>query len=132
MACCRWTAIRLIELLSACSNRHNDRIVFSGEADELTIICRCHYNFSISLLLQHAAKHIPRDSHFGVRQFQGNLVASHLHVVSQVLHMDRNNYYGGESASLNLNQVRQPGCDCSSAAAKSAANRDEWVLSGSV
>lgn len=24
----------------------------------------------------------------------------------QVLHMDRNNYYGGESASLNLNQVR--------------------------
>lgn len=27
----------------------------------------------------------------------------------QVLHMDRNNYYGGESASLNLNQVRSPG-----------------------
>ena len=25
---------------------------------------------------------------------------------AQVLHMDRNNYYGGESASLNLNQVR--------------------------
>ncbi len=24
----------------------------------------------------------------------------------KVLHMDRNNYYGGESASLNLNQVR--------------------------
>ena len=24
---------------------------------------------------------------------------------TQVLHMDRNNYYGGESASLNLNQV---------------------------
>ena len=24
----------------------------------------------------------------------------------QVLHMDRNNYYGGESARLNLNQVR--------------------------
>jgi Rab GDP dissociation inhibitor len=24
----------------------------------------------------------------------------------QVLHMDRNTYYGGESASLNLNQVR--------------------------
>lgn len=24
----------------------------------------------------------------------------------QVLHMDRNSYYGGESASLNLNQVR--------------------------
>ena len=23
----------------------------------------------------------------------------------QVLHIDRNNYYGGESASLNLNQV---------------------------
>lgn len=23
----------------------------------------------------------------------------------KVLHMDRNNYYGGESASLNLNQV---------------------------
>jgi Rab GDP dissociation inhibitor len=23
----------------------------------------------------------------------------------QVLHMDRNNYYGGQSASLNLNQV---------------------------
>ena len=26
--------------------------------------------------------------------------------VWQVLHMDRNTYYGGESASLNLNQVR--------------------------
>ncbi len=24
----------------------------------------------------------------------------------KVLHMDRNNYYGGQSASLNLNQVR--------------------------
>lgn len=24
----------------------------------------------------------------------------------QVLHIDRNNYYGGQSASLNLNQVR--------------------------
>lgn len=23
----------------------------------------------------------------------------------QVLHIDRNNYYGGQSASLNLNQV---------------------------
>jgi Rab GDP dissociation inhibitor len=26
-------------------------------------------------------------------------------VASQVLHIDRNNYYGGESASLSLNQV---------------------------
>jgi RAB protein geranylgeranyltransferase component A len=25
----------------------------------------------------------------------------------QVLHIDRNNYYGGQSASLNLNQVRR-------------------------
>lgn len=28
-------------------------------------------------------------------------------LVSQVLHIDRNNYYGGQSASLNLNQVRK-------------------------
>ena len=27
----------------------------------------------------------------------------------QVLHIDRNNYYGGQSASLNLNQVRGGG-----------------------
>lgn len=27
-------------------------------------------------------------------------------VAMQVLHMDRNDYYGGESASLNLNQAR--------------------------
>lgn len=27
-------------------------------------------------------------------------------LVIQVLHMDRNDYYGGESTSLNLNQVR--------------------------
>ena len=27
------------------------------------------------------------------------------HAQPQVLHMDRNNYYGGESASLSLNQV---------------------------
>jgi RAB protein geranylgeranyltransferase component A len=26
-------------------------------------------------------------------------------LLSQVLHMDRNDYYGGESASLNLIQV---------------------------
>jgi RAB protein geranylgeranyltransferase component A len=26
-------------------------------------------------------------------------------MILQVLHMDRNNYYGGESASLNLQQV---------------------------
>ena len=26
----------------------------------------------------------------------------------QVLHIDRNNYYGGQSASLNLNQVCTP------------------------
>lgn len=28
----------------------------------------------------------------------------------QVLHMDRNNYYGGDSASLNLNQVGRQEC----------------------
>lgn len=28
------------------------------------------------------------------------------HCAVQVLHIDRNNYYGGQSASLNLNQVR--------------------------
>lgn len=28
----------------------------------------------------------------------------------KVLHMDRNNYYGGQSASLNLNQVRTDSC----------------------
>ena len=27
----------------------------------------------------------------------------------KVLHMDRNDYYGGECASLNLSQVRGPG-----------------------
>ena len=27
----------------------------------------------------------------------------------QVLHMDRNDYYGGDSASLNLTQVRAAG-----------------------
>lgn len=27
-------------------------------------------------------------------------------ISSQVLHIDRNNYYGGQSASLNLNQAR--------------------------
>lgn len=26
--------------------------------------------------------------------------------LQQVLHMDRNDYYGGESTSLNLNQVK--------------------------
>ena len=26
----------------------------------------------------------------------------------KVLHMDRNDYYGGDSASLNLTQVREP------------------------
>ena len=27
-------------------------------------------------------------------------------ILFQVLHIDRNNYYGGQSASLNLNQVK--------------------------
>ena len=31
--------------------------------------------------------------------------AAQLLLCSQVLHIDRNNYYGGQSASLNLNQV---------------------------
>lgn len=33
-------------------------------------------------------------------------LAAHHRNLLQVLHVDRNNYYGGESASLNLIQVR--------------------------
>ena len=33
------------------------------------------------------------------------LVTDILHLIYQVLHMDRNDYYGGESTSLNLIQV---------------------------
>lgn len=35
--------------------------------------------------------------------------------VAQVLHIDRNNYYGGHSASLNLNQVILTGSPASAA-----------------
>lgn len=41
-------------------------------------------------------------------------------VTTQVLHMDRNNYYGGESASLNLNQV---GGACETGSVNQASNR---------
>ena len=45
----------------------------------------------------------------------------------QVLHMDRNNYYGGESASLNLNQVR--GVPGGSGEARGAQRRSHFACS---
>jgi len=42
----------------------------------------------------------------------------------KVLHMDRNNYYGGESASLNLNQMFEKFADGQAPPANLGAARD--------
>ena len=46
----------------------------------------------------------------GVFVFQSQTGRDRAAGLVQVLHMDRNNYYGGESTSFNLNQVGSSTC----------------------
>ena len=58
----------------------------------------------LKVSILYARNHI-RTADFGVPVASAFVLVSSIPSIVQVLHIDRNNYYGGQSASLNLNQV---------------------------